>query len=156
MRWLVHWPLMGGLLHLRAAAPPSPLLAVPNVTVHPSTANVPTSYNLMCPLDSKGLIIHGEPCRYMSGISGTCCPSTTHCPYREASSDEKIHEFFCSDIFHEILHEIFLKYFKNFTILFFRLYTHPFNISLYVRHYLSFIYAYCSSLSLSACLYLLV
>jgi len=27
-----------------AAAPPSPLLAVPNVTAHPSTANVPTSY----------------------------------------------------------------------------------------------------------------
>ena len=43
---LVHWPLMGGLLHLvqrgRAAAPPSPLLAVPNVTAaHPSTASVP-------------------------------------------------------------------------------------------------------------------
>jgi len=27
-----------------AAAPPSPLLAVPNVTVHTSTASVPTSY----------------------------------------------------------------------------------------------------------------
>jgi len=40
----------------RAAAPPSPLLAVPNVTAHPSTANVPTSYysmwhyNYLCPL----------------------------------------------------------------------------------------------------------
>ena len=39
---------MGGLLHLvqrggpgRAAAPPSPLLAVPNVTAHPSTVSVP-------------------------------------------------------------------------------------------------------------------
>ena len=39
---LVHWPLMGGLLHLvqrggpgQAAATPSPLLAVPNVTAHP-------------------------------------------------------------------------------------------------------------------------
>ena len=42
---------MGVLLHLvqqenkegpgRAAAPPSPLLAVPNVTAHPSTASVP-------------------------------------------------------------------------------------------------------------------
>ena len=38
---------MGGLLHLvqrgwpgRAVAPPSPLLAVPNVTAHPSTASV--------------------------------------------------------------------------------------------------------------------
>ena len=60
---LVHWPLMGGLLHLvqrggpgRAGAPPSPLLAVPNVTAHRSTSSVPTSYYLMsqynclCPL----------------------------------------------------------------------------------------------------------
>ena len=31
----------------RAAAPLSPLLAVPNVTAHPSTASVPTSYYLM-------------------------------------------------------------------------------------------------------------
>jgi len=28
----------------RAAAPPSPLIAVPNATAHPPTANVPTSY----------------------------------------------------------------------------------------------------------------
>jgi len=28
----------------RAAAPPSPLIAVPNVIAHPSTASVPTSY----------------------------------------------------------------------------------------------------------------
>ena len=28
----------------RATAPPSPLLTVPNVTPHPSTASVPTSY----------------------------------------------------------------------------------------------------------------
>ena len=33
---LVHWPLMGWLL-----SPPRPLLAVPNVTAHPSTASVP-------------------------------------------------------------------------------------------------------------------
>ena len=32
----------------RAGAPPSPLLAVPNVTTHPSTASVPTSYYSMC------------------------------------------------------------------------------------------------------------
>jgi len=36
---------MGGLLHLvhrgEAWAPPSPLIAVPNVTAHPSTASVP-------------------------------------------------------------------------------------------------------------------
>jgi len=45
---LVHWPLMGGLLHWyseegpgRAAAPPSPLFAVPNVTAHSSAASVP-------------------------------------------------------------------------------------------------------------------
>ena len=31
----------------RAAVPPSPLLAVPNVTAHPSTASVPTSYYSM-------------------------------------------------------------------------------------------------------------
>jgi len=30
-----------------AAALPSPLLAVPNLTAHPSTASVPTSYYLM-------------------------------------------------------------------------------------------------------------
>jgi len=31
----------------RGGAPPSPLLAVPNVTAHPSTASIPTSYYLM-------------------------------------------------------------------------------------------------------------
>ena len=65
---LVHWPLMGGLLHLvqpggdgRGRSPPRPLLAVPNVTAHPSTASVPFAillYNgqllcgLICPLKS--------------------------------------------------------------------------------------------------------
>ena len=56
MKW-VHWPLMGGLLHLvqRAGdwAGPQPLLTVPNVTAHPSTASVPVTvllYNgpLLC------------------------------------------------------------------------------------------------------------
>ena len=38
-------PLMGGLLHLvQRGAPPSPLLAVLNVTAHPSTAIVPILY----------------------------------------------------------------------------------------------------------------
>jgi len=45
---LVHWPLMGGL-HIwysekgagRGRSLPRPLLAVPNVTTHPSTASVP-------------------------------------------------------------------------------------------------------------------
>ena len=31
----------------RAVAPPSPLLAIPNVTARPSTASVPTSYFVM-------------------------------------------------------------------------------------------------------------
>ena len=44
---LVQWPLMGGLLHLvqqgggRGRSQPSLLLAVPNITTHPSTASVP-------------------------------------------------------------------------------------------------------------------
>ena len=41
---LVHWPLMGGLLHLVQRGgdwAPSPLLAVPNVTAHLSTVSVP-------------------------------------------------------------------------------------------------------------------
>jgi len=55
---LVHWPLMGGMLHLvqrggtgRAVAPHSPLLAIPNVSAHPSMASVPISVLLYdCPL----------------------------------------------------------------------------------------------------------
>ena len=59
----------GGLLHLvqRGGAwvgcgPAQPLLAVPNVTAHPSTTSIPTSYYLMwrycylCNLHSKWLI----------------------------------------------------------------------------------------------------
>jgi len=45
---LVHWPLMGELSHLvqrggawAGCGPAHPLLAVPNVTANPSTANVP-------------------------------------------------------------------------------------------------------------------
>ena len=45
---LVRWPLMGELLHLVqrggdwwGRSPPRPLLAVPNVTAHPSAASVP-------------------------------------------------------------------------------------------------------------------
>jgi len=54
---LVHWPLMSGLLHLVQrrvdwAGPPAHQV-VPNVTAHPSTANVPITvllYNgpLLC------------------------------------------------------------------------------------------------------------
>jgi len=52
---LVHSPLIGELLHLvqrggawAGWALASPLLAVPNITAHPSTASVPTSYYSMC------------------------------------------------------------------------------------------------------------
>jgi len=43
---LVHWLLMGGLLQLVQrggdwAGPSRPVLAVPNVAAHPSTASVP-------------------------------------------------------------------------------------------------------------------
>jgi len=47
----------------RAGAPPSPVLAVPNVTAHPSTASVPTSYysmlyyNQLIPFSLKKVII---------------------------------------------------------------------------------------------------
>ena len=39
-------------------------------------------------------------------------------------SDVKFHEIICPEIFHEIFHEIFQKCYD----VFFRLYTHPFNI----------------------------
>jgi len=57
---LAHWPLTGGLLHFiqrggpgRGRSPPRPIIAVPNVTAHPSTTNVPITvllYNgsLLC------------------------------------------------------------------------------------------------------------
>ena len=72
---LIHWPLMGGLLDLvqrggtgRGPSPPRPLLAVPNLTAHPSTASVPITV-LMCnsPLlccfnvPIKGFNLPGEP-----------------------------------------------------------------------------------------------
>ena len=68
------------------------------------------------------------------GVVCVCCMGMT--------SDVKFHEFFCLEIFHEI--------FQKFHDVLFRLYTHPFNIFLCIKHYLSFIHAYCSSLSLSA------
>ena len=53
---LVHWPLVSGLLHLvqrggdwAGPSPPMPLLAVPNVTAHPSTASVPVTVLLYGP-----------------------------------------------------------------------------------------------------------
>ena len=54
IRWLVHWPLMGGLLHLvqrggawAGCGPAQSPLAVPNVTAHPSTASAPIPYYSM-------------------------------------------------------------------------------------------------------------
>jgi len=52
---LVHWPLIGGLLHLvqrgsgQGCSPPCrPLLAVPNVTAHPLMTSTPiTVYCIM-------------------------------------------------------------------------------------------------------------
>jgi len=68
---LVHWPLMGGLLHLvqRGGAwvgcgPPSPLLAVRNVTAHPSTTSVPIT---VLPYD--GLLL----CGFNVAIKGLTC-----------------------------------------------------------------------------------
>ena len=70
---------------------------------------------------------------------------------RPGVSDVKFHEIFCFEIFHKIFHEIFLKCSKNFTRFFPALHS-PVQHFLYViLYYLSFIYAYCSSLSLSAC-----
>jgi len=67
---LVHWPLMVGCYIWyseegtgRGRSPPRPLLAVPNLTAHPSTASVPITvllYNgpLLCSFNVhiKGLI----------------------------------------------------------------------------------------------------
>jgi len=71
----VHWPLMGGLFVWysdegtgRGPSPPRPLIAVPNVTAHPSTANVPITvlmYNdpLPCgfnvPIKGLSKCLHG-------------------------------------------------------------------------------------------------
>jgi len=64
---LVHWPLIGGCYIWYSEegtgwgrSPPRPLLAVPNVTAHPSTASVPITV-LLCGFNVpvKGLsIVH--------------------------------------------------------------------------------------------------
>jgi len=69
---LVHWQLMGGLLRLvqrgapawAAAVPPSPLIAAPNVTAHPSTASVPIT-----------VLLYDGPlrCDFNVGIKGLIC-----------------------------------------------------------------------------------
>jgi len=66
---LVHWPLMGWLLHLVQRSLSRPLLAVPNVTAHPSTVSLPITvllYNgpLLCSFNMpvKGLnMLHCGP-----------------------------------------------------------------------------------------------
>jgi len=62
------------------------------------------------------------------------------------TSDVKFHDFFCPEIFHEI----FMKCFINSTICFSGFTLTRLTFLLYVKHYLSFIYAHCSSISLSA------
>jgi len=41
------WAVTFGTARRGLGSPPRPLLTVPNVTAHPSTASVPTSYYLM-------------------------------------------------------------------------------------------------------------
>ena len=52
---LVHWLLMGGLLHLLQRGRDWALFAVPNVTAHPSTASVPITALLYRPNGSGAL-----------------------------------------------------------------------------------------------------
>jgi len=89
-----HWPLMGGLLHLverggncAGRSPPRPLLAVPNVTAHPTTVSVLITvllYNLMvrcsavlmCPLRRQSWIQHSRLC-WKSTVAETGNKSST-------------------------------------------------------------------------------
>ena len=78
----VHWPLMGGLLHLVQRggawvgwAPTSPLLAVPNVTAHPSTATASVPITVL---------LYDGPllCSFNVAIKGLSCKWNTnrlHC-----------------------------------------------------------------------------
>jgi len=75
---LVYWPLMGELLHLvqrgetgRDRSLPRPLVSVPNVTTHPSTASVPITvllYNgpLLCGFNAA---VKGSITRVVSDIT---------------------------------------------------------------------------------------
>ena len=81
---------MGGLLHLvqqggawEGCGPTQTFLAVSNITAHPSTASVPTSYHLMwhyMPLGSKGLnecpVMDGQ-CTVMPRVSRGTTGSAT-------------------------------------------------------------------------------
>jgi len=89
---LVHWPLMGGLLHLLqqggAAATPSPLLTVPNVTAYPSTASVPIT---VLPYD--GLLLCGfnvaSKGEYKLIKTNLNIPST-HAPFSRNTSSDRV------------------------------------------------------------------
>ena len=59
----------------RAAALPSPLLAVPNVTAHPSTASVPTSYYSMS--YSKGSTVSNQMTPIRADVPSVTVPNVT-------------------------------------------------------------------------------
>ena len=66
---LVHWPLMGWLLHLVH------LFAVPNVTAHPSTASVPITVllnndPLLCGFNVPIIRVNTLGCNYRFLLSG--------------------------------------------------------------------------------------
>ena len=76
---LVHWPLVGGCYICyskegpeRTAAPPCPLLAIPNVTAHPSTASVPITVFLY-----DGLLL----CCFNVSIKGLIITDNLYSPY---------------------------------------------------------------------------
>jgi len=75
---LVHWLLMGGLLHLvqlwwtgRGRSLPRPLLAVPNVTDHPSAASV---YVTVLLYNGPLLCGFNVPTKGLKWLSGKVCP----------------------------------------------------------------------------------
>jgi len=98
---LVHWPLMDGLLHLVPQGgdwAPRPLLAVPNVTAHPSTASVPTTillYNgpLLC--DFKWLRNGKECIRNVS--REISCGMCNVCTQLVCIAAQEIHSSFSQD-----------------------------------------------------------
>ena len=64
-----------------AATPPSPLIAVPNVTAHPSTAGVPTSYRSMRHYNYLCTLIHGTQSTWRSRYAMLVVLSSVHCRF---------------------------------------------------------------------------